>query len=222
MAKDCTHKTIDDHSVGVTHKHTLWICSVCKRQFRWEEGVSSYFGNMECLKCGTASIDAVCCSPACQGIKESEDRTKPKAKRKGKEPRMKSDETEKEKSTKSSPVISDHQQASSPSDPAEADLKQQSTPSLSSPVERKFTWRYLLTDKKQISDPFVVHGDTSPYDHCIDMIRGIGVHSIEQGELVDSEGQVLMYYQPAQGWYFPKDLKDEKDTSNQRQGSPSR
>jgi hypothetical protein len=68
--------------------------------------------------------------------------------------------------------------------------------------ERKFTFRILLTDKQPQAIPFVVEGKASPYDFCIIIIHNIGAHSIEQGELVDADGKVMMYYQPARGWYF--------------------
>ena len=42
-----------------------WICSVCKRQFAWDEN-SSYWGAVECAKCGLIPVEAVACSAECR------------------------------------------------------------------------------------------------------------------------------------------------------------
>ena len=65
MMNACTHKTYQDHTTGRTADGRLvWRCSHCGRCDVWGEGWS-YHGNVECLTCWVASIDAMACSAAC-------------------------------------------------------------------------------------------------------------------------------------------------------------
>lgn len=79
----CKHKTIDNHTLGHRGTHPrVWICSNCKRQFRWVDGESGYFGNWECPKCQFARIDAVACSEACRKVLEVQVRKEKQASKK--------------------------------------------------------------------------------------------------------------------------------------------
>jgi hypothetical protein len=61
----CNHKTITDHVEDEKVDPKTWICSVCTKKFQWSDE-ASYYGKMECPKCGMAAIDAVCCSQDCR------------------------------------------------------------------------------------------------------------------------------------------------------------
>lgn len=62
----CTHKTWTDHTTGVRTPdgRNTWICSHCGAIGVWTESWS-YYGNLECLKCQTASMEWVACSREC-------------------------------------------------------------------------------------------------------------------------------------------------------------
>lgn len=58
---DCHHKTFADFTTGRgSDGRLLWKCSDCGKVAHWGEEWR-YFGNIECLKCGTASIQSVHC-----------------------------------------------------------------------------------------------------------------------------------------------------------------
>lgn len=58
----CTHPTIETHK-----KDGAWICSWCTAVFKWGPE-ASYFGSMECRKCGRAAIAKVFCSTLCRAF----------------------------------------------------------------------------------------------------------------------------------------------------------
>lgn len=60
MAYPCAHKDLNDHSTREADGRRLWTCSYCAKKAHWDEDWS-YFGNIECSKCWTASIDEVRC-----------------------------------------------------------------------------------------------------------------------------------------------------------------
>ena len=61
---ECTHKTLDDHSVKLRPGLRQWRCSHCERDFFWGPD-ASYFGAIECLTCSRQPIDVVACSAKC-------------------------------------------------------------------------------------------------------------------------------------------------------------
>jgi len=62
---ECTHDTMDDHSVLSHAGIRFWTCSVCGSCKTWDDG-HEYLGSIECKKCWRASIDRVTCSDECK------------------------------------------------------------------------------------------------------------------------------------------------------------
>lgn len=62
----CSHKTYKDHAVGrTTSGQLIWQCAACGKSAQWGEAWS-FFGILECRRCGMAEVDAVVCSEDCR------------------------------------------------------------------------------------------------------------------------------------------------------------
>jgi hypothetical protein len=71
--------------------------------------------------------------------------------------------------------------------------------------ERAFTLRLLLSEQKVFGIPFVAEAKTDPFKFCLMVFGLYGFHAIDQAELVDANGLIVMLYQPCRGWYFGDD-----------------
>lgn len=75
----CNHKTLFDHTSNgwrYPNGKLAWNCSNCGATGPWTDSWS-YYGNIECLKCQTASMDWVACSDKCAMEMHTKNGTKP-------------------------------------------------------------------------------------------------------------------------------------------------
>ncbi len=66
MKRQCTHQTQRDHTLRKrVNGRLVWKCSVCEKTGHWTD-TWTYYGNIECKRCGWTQIDWVACSDRCK------------------------------------------------------------------------------------------------------------------------------------------------------------